>query len=75
MGEARAHVLTPSEEVPGGFYTLDGWSVSLVGNEVCGGDRECGYWSRNGRAWYVGGMEGRRRPVGIGGHGFAYKQW
>lgn len=36
VGEARAHVLTPSEEVPGGFFTMDGWSVSLVGNEVCG---------------------------------------
>lgn len=32
--EARAHVLTPSEDVPGDFLTLDGWSVSLVGNEV-----------------------------------------
>ncbi|CAM9169090.1 unnamed protein product, partial [Ectocarpus sp. 12 AP-2014] len=35
--EARAHVLTPSEEVPGDFLTLDGWSVSLVGNEVVTG--------------------------------------
>lgn len=34
MEEARAHVLAPSAEVPGDFFTLDGWSVSLVGNEV-----------------------------------------
>eukprot|EP00752_Nemacystus_decipiens_P014841 g13213.t1 len=37
VAEARAHVLSPSREVPGDFFTLDGWSVSLVGNEVVTG--------------------------------------
>lgn len=46
--EARAHVLTPSNDVPGEFITLDGWVASLVGNEV------------GSRQWRGTGVEGER---------------
>lgn len=63
MGEARAHVLTPSEKVPGDFFTLDGWSVSLVGNEVGG----VWFVERDGRALVGGTAVGRRRRGGQAG--------
>lgn len=63
--EARAHVLAPSEKVPGDFSTLDGWSVSLVGNEVRGGgwersEKGSGKGARGGQM----GSEDRRRGGG-----------